>query len=123
MLKQIHTVLPAADLGRARAYYHDKLGLDPVTEEPGNLMYDVGNGTGFEVYETANAGTAQNTQMGWMTDDLDGEMSALRSHGVVFEEYDVPGMKTENGVATMDDMRAAWFRDSEGNFLCITQRT
>ena len=123
MLKQIHTVLPAADLGRARTYYHDKLGLDPVTEEPGNLMYDFGNGTGFEVYETANAGTAQNTQMGWMTDDLDGEMSALRSHGVVFEEYDVPGMKTENGVATMDDMRAAWFRDSEGNFLCITQRT
>jgi catechol 2,3-dioxygenase-like lactoylglutathione lyase family enzyme len=122
MLKQIHTVLPAADLQRARGYYHDKLGLDPVMEQPGNLVYDSGGGTGFEVYETANAGTAKNTQMGWITDDLDGEMSVLRSHGVVFEEYDVPGMKTVDGVATMDDLRAAWFRDSEGNFLCITQR-
>jgi catechol 2,3-dioxygenase-like lactoylglutathione lyase family enzyme len=122
MLKQLHTVLPAADLQRARQFYHDKLGLDPALEENGNLTYDFGQGTGFEVYETPNAGSAQNTQMGWTTDDLDGEMAVLRSNGVQFEEYDVPGMTTTNGVATMEGIKAAWFRDSEGNFLCITQR-
>jgi catechol 2,3-dioxygenase-like lactoylglutathione lyase family enzyme len=121
MLKDIHTVLPAANLQRARTYYHDKLGMDPAEEHDGLLMYRMGSGVGFDMYETANAGTAQNTQMGWMTDDLDEEMRMLRSRGVVFEEYDVPGMKTVNGVAEADDMRSAWFRDSEGNFLCVSQ--
>ena len=98
------------------------MGLDPVGEQPDILMYDSGQGAGFELYETSNAGTAENTQMGWMTDDVKNEMSVLRSRGVVFEECDIPGMKTVDGVATMDGLRAAWFRDSEGNFLCITQR-
>ncbi|MCU1597160.1 MAG: Glyoxalase/Bleomycin resistance protein/Dioxygenase superfamily [Glaciihabitans sp.] len=125
MLKELHTVLPAADLQRARTFYHDKLDLDP---DPGpgdgvSLMYHLTSDSGFEIYETSNAGTAQNTQMGWMTDDLDAEMSSLRERGVQFEDYDIPGMKTENGVATMDGMKSAWFRDTEGNFICISQRT
>ena len=122
MLKELHTVLPAADLKRAKAFYHDKLSLDPDQMDDGSMMYHLSPEAGFEIYETTNAGTAQNTQMGWMSDDLDAEMATLRDRGVVFEEYDVPGMKTENGVATMGDMKAAWFRDSEGNFICITQR-
>ncbi len=121
MMKEIHTVLPAADLGRARTYYHDKLGLDPEDERGGSLVYRPFPGSAFEIYETSNAGTAQNTQMCWVTDDLDGEMSALRSKGVVFEEYDFPGMKTENGVATLEGLRSAWFRDSEGNFICVSE--
>ncbi len=124
MLKELHTVLPAADLQRARTFYHDKLNLDPdpTASDSGSLMYHLTSDSGFEIYETSNAGTAQNTQMGWMTDDLDAEMSSLRERGVVFEDYDVPGMKTTNGVATMDGMKAAWFRDTEGNFICISQR-
>jgi catechol 2,3-dioxygenase-like lactoylglutathione lyase family enzyme len=124
MLKELHTVLPAADLQRARTFYHDKLDLDPDPNpsDGGSLMYHLTSDSGFEIYETSNAGTAQNTQMGWMTDDLDAEMSSLRERGVQFEDYDVPGMKTDNGVATMDGMKAAWFRDTEGNFICISQR-
>lgn len=121
MLKELHTVLPAADLQRARTFYHDKLELDPDEMHDGMLMYHGAEGSAFEIYETSNAGTAQNTQMLWMTDDLDAEMSRLRERGVVFEDYDIPGMKTENGVATMGDSKAAWFRDTEGNFLCISQ--
>jgi catechol 2,3-dioxygenase-like lactoylglutathione lyase family enzyme len=122
MLKELHTVLPAADLQRARTFYHDKLDLDPDPGDGGSLMYHLTSDSGFEIYETSNAGTAQNTQMGWMTDDLDAEMSSLRERGVQFEDYDIPGMKTENGVATMDGMKSAWFRDTEGNFICISQR-
>jgi len=123
MLKELHTVLPAADLQRARAFYHDKLDLDPDPDQvsEGLLTYHVSPESAFEIYETSNAGTAKNTQMIWMTDDLDAEMSRLRDHGVVFEDYDMPGMKTENGVATMDGMKSAWFRDTEGNFICISQ--
>ncbi|MES2094492.1 MAG: VOC family protein [Actinomycetota bacterium] len=123
MMKELHTVLPAADLERARAFYHDKLNLDPDQVDHGSLIYHLTPESAFEIYETANAGTAQNTQMGWMSDDLESEMARMRDHGVVFEEYDVPGMKTVDGIATMDGMKAAWFRDSEGNFICISQRT
>lgn len=121
MLTHAHTVLPASDLSRARTYYHDKLGLDPAEEHDGMLTYRMGD-SAFDVYETPNAGTAQNTQMCWETEDLAADMREMREHGVVFEEYDAPGMRTENGVATMDDgTMTAWFRDSEGNFLCLTQ--
>lgn len=123
MLKELHTVLPAADLDRARAFYHDKLDIDPDEEVEGMLFYHVGPESAFEIYETSNAGSAKNTQMNWMTDDLDAEMKRLRDHGVMFEDYDVPGLKTKNGVATMDGGKSAWFRDTEGNFICITQRT
>ncbi|WP_294180370.1 VOC family protein [uncultured Schumannella sp.] len=121
MLKQIHTVLPAKDLTRARTFYHDKLGLDPAEEHEGMLSYSAG-GSSFDIYETENAGSAKNTQMCWVTDDLATDVRELRDHGVVFEEYDVPGMMTKDGIATMDDgSMTAWFRDSEGNFICLTQ--
>lgn len=119
----VAAVLPASDINRARGFYRDKLGLEPDNADASdNLIYKCGNGTGFMLYQTDNAGTAKNTQMGWVTDDLDGEMADLRSRGVVFEEYDFPGLKTENGVATMPDgERAAWFLDTEGNILSINQ--
>lgn len=121
MLTQAHTVLPAADLGRVRSFYHDKLGMDPTGEREGTLLYGDGGST-FEVYETENAGTARNTQMGWVTDDLDDEMERLRASGVEFLEFEVPGMKTEQGVVAGPDGRAAWFTDSEGNIICLTER-
>lgn len=121
MLKEAQTVLPASDLGRARTYYHDTFGFDPVEEHEGMLMYRPTTGSSFSIYETPNAGTAKNTQMCFVTDDLDADMTQLRDHGVVFEDYDVPGLKTTNGVAEMDGERTAWFRDSEGNFICLAE--
>ena len=121
MLKESHAVLPATDLQRARTFYHDKLGLDPDEIEEGVLSYRSENGA-FDVYETSNAGTAQNTQIGWMTDDRETEVQGLRKRGVVFEEYDTPDFRTVNGIATSDAIKTAWFRDTEGNFLCISQR-
>jgi catechol 2,3-dioxygenase-like lactoylglutathione lyase family enzyme len=119
MLKEAHTVLPASDLARVRAYYHDTFGFDPVEEHEGMLMYRPMSGAAFDVYETPNAGTAKNTQMCFGTDDLDADMAMLRERGVVFEDYDVPGLKTVDGVAELDGERTAWFRDSEGNFICL----
>lgn len=121
MLTQLHTVLPAADLARAREFYHDKLGLDPDETHEGVLVYHLDGGTSFQLYESTSAGLGQTTQMGWHTDDLEAEMARLRARGVVFEEYDYPGLHTENGIATSPEMRSAWFRDSEGNFLCLSQ--
>ncbi len=124
MLKELHAVLPAADLARARKFYHDVLDLDPVEEhEQGRLLTYRVNGSAFDIYETENAGTAKNTQLCFETDDLDAEMRRMRDRGVMFEDFEIPGlMKTENGVVADEESRTAWFRDSEGNFICIAQR-
>lgn len=120
----IIAVLPAKDMARARSFYREKLGLEPSEEmDEENLMYRCGNGTTFLLYKTENAGTAQNTQMGWGTDDINTEVADLQRRGIVFEEYDFPGLKTENGIATTPVGKAAWFTDSEGNILNIFQRS
>jgi catechol 2,3-dioxygenase-like lactoylglutathione lyase family enzyme len=119
----IIAVLPAKDMTRARTFYRDMLGLEPadVMDEE-NLLYRCGNGTAFLLYKTDNAGSARNTQMGWGTDNISAEVEELRSRGIVFEEYDFPGLTTENGIATIPVGKAAWFTDSEGNILNIFQR-
>jgi catechol 2,3-dioxygenase-like lactoylglutathione lyase family enzyme len=117
----IYTVLPVADLDRARAFYRDKLGFEPTMEKPGMLAYSGPGGYMFQLYLTPNVGTAKNTQMGWSTADLDATMAMLRGRGVVFEEYDFPGLKTENGVALIGTERGAWFLDSEGNTIVVSE--
>ncbi|MEV7132288.1 VOC family protein [Arthrobacter sp. NPDC093128] len=120
--REVAAVLPAKDITRARDFYQNVLGLDaPDVLDDQNLMYRCGNGTTFLLYQTDNAGTAKNTQMGWTTDNIEAEMEELRGRGVTFEEYDFPGLKTENGIATDAVGKAAWFLDTEGNILNIFQ--
>ena len=125
MLKnlKIYAVAPAKDLARAKAFYKDKLGLEPVSEFDGGAMFQCGDDTMFLMYETPNAGTAANTAIGWDTDNLEAEVAELKGRGVVFEEYDLAdiGLKTVDSIADMGGEKAAWFKDSEDNILAITQ--
>jgi catechol 2,3-dioxygenase-like lactoylglutathione lyase family enzyme len=123
------TRLPAQDLARARAFYAEKLGLEPVEERPGGLRYRCGN-CSFAVFQSAGAASGTHTQMGWEVHDIEAVVAELRRRGVVFEEYDLPGLRTVNGIAEVEGNypskggigeRAAWFRDSEGNLLGIGQ--
>jgi catechol 2,3-dioxygenase-like lactoylglutathione lyase family enzyme len=123
------TRLPAQDLERARAFYAEKLGLEPAEERPGGLRYRCGN-SWFVVFESAGAASGTHTQMGWEVADIEATVAELRARGVVFEEYDLPGMTTVNGIATIEGNypskggvgeKGAWFRDSEGNLLGIGQ--
>lgn len=112
--------LPASDLNRARRWYSEVLGMEPAQDNEGGLQYETGKGTGFLLYQSAFAGTNQATAMGWTVPDVDAELAELRQRGVTFEEYDLPGLKTENGVVTMPDgTKGAWFKDSEGNILSV----
>jgi catechol 2,3-dioxygenase-like lactoylglutathione lyase family enzyme len=117
----IYTVLPVKDLARARDFYRDQLGLEATLEKPGMLAYSGPSGYIFQLYETPTAGTAQNTQMGWSSSELDADVAELRQRGVVFEDYDLPGLKTDNGIAFVGTERSAWFKDTEGNTICISQ--
>ncbi len=113
--------IPAADLTRARAFYADTLGLSPSQEMEGMvLVYRTAAGSAFSVYQTEYAGQAGHTIAQWHVDDVDTEVRDLKSKGVAFEHYDMPGVEWNDDVATIGDMgKAAWFRDSENNILCI----
>ena len=112
--------LPAADLDRARAWYEQKLGLRPSHEDMGGLWYQTG-GSWFLVYRTEYAGTAKNTAAGWSVKGIEALVADLRARGVVFEEYEIPGAQLVDGLLTMGLYKAAWFKDSEGNILEISQ--
>ncbi|CAM5739095.1 hypothetical protein SALBM311S_05380 [Streptomyces alboniger] len=124
---RVATRLPAQDLDRARRFYSEQLGLEPVDERPGGLLYRCG-GTDFALFQSTGSSTGTFTQMGWEVDDIETIVAELKRRGVVFEVVDIPGFRTEDGIAEIDGNypskgargeRAAWFRDSEGNLLGI----
>ncbi|MDT0391421.1 VOC family protein [Streptomyces sp. DSM 41921] len=126
---RVATRLPAQDLDRARRFYADKLGLEPVDERPGGLLYRCGGGE-FALFRSTGASPGTFTQMALEVDDIDGAVAELKRRGVVFEEVDLPGFRTEDGIAEVEGHypskgargeRGAWFRDSEGNLLGIGQ--
>jgi catechol 2,3-dioxygenase-like lactoylglutathione lyase family enzyme len=125
----VATRLPAQDLQRARAFYAEKLGLEPAEERPGGLLYRCASGE-FALFETDGAPSGSHTQMAWQVGDIEAVVAQLSARGVVFEEYGLPGLTTVGGIAQVDGNylskgnvgeRAAWFKDSEGNLLAIGQ--
>jgi catechol 2,3-dioxygenase-like lactoylglutathione lyase family enzyme len=125
----VATRLPAQDLNRARAFYADKLGLEPIEERPGGLLYRCGNGL-FALFASGGSPSGNHTQMGLEVANLREAVAVLRARGLVFEEYDLPGLKTIDGVAQIvgnypskggKGELAAWFKDSEGNMLGLGQ--
>ncbi|MYS95314.1 MULTISPECIES: VOC family protein [Streptomyces] len=126
---RVATRLPARDLDRARRFYAEKLGLEPVDERPGGLLYRCGGGE-FVLFRSTGASPGTFTQMALEVDDIEAAVAELKRRGVVFEEVDVPGFRTEGGIAEIEGNypskgargeRGAWFRDSEGNLLGIGQ--
>jgi len=130
LLREGHvaTRLPAQDLERARRFYAEKLGLDASEERPGGLLYRCASGE-FALFQSTGASSGTFTQMAWQVEDIEATVEALRSRGVVFEDYDFPGLTTVDGIAEIEGNypskgrgeRAAWFRDSEGNLIGIGQ--
>ncbi len=115
--------LPAVDLKRARKFYEEKLGLKIVMEDPSpGIMLQCGQGTMMYVYQRAPT-KADHTVASFKVDNIETEVKELKAKGLKFEEYDMPkmGIKTVNGIATMGNMKSAWFKDSEGNILSLTQ--
>lgn len=120
--EKIWPTIPAADMDRAKKFYEEKLGFKPTKETPGGVEYHGGGDTGFFLFPSPNAGKCPTTYADWEVSDIDAVTKELKSSGVIFEEYDTPAYKTVEGIATMPDgMKAAWFKDSEGNILGLSQ--
>ena len=117
----VTTVLPVKDLQRARDFYEIRLGLNPVGLKPnGQFVYACAGGGAFIALFPKEGGTkADHTALSFQVDNIGAAISALQKAGVVFEDYDLPGLKTVNHVCVLGSEKAAWFKDTEGNYLCL----
>src|SRR5213594_199048 len=95
----IRAYIPASDIGRARKFYEQRLGLTPKEEHAGGVIYECG-GTEVFMYPTTNAGTSKASQAFWQVENVEAEVAELKARGVVFEEYDMPGITMKNSIAT-----------------------
>lgn len=126
MLKEarVAAILPAIDIKRARKFYSENLGLStpdmPLPE--GGAVFESGDCTMLYLYEREGGTKADHTVAGWLVEDVEKAVEELRERGVVFEQYDMPGLKTdERGIAESSGAKSAWFKDTEGNILAITE--
>jgi catechol 2,3-dioxygenase-like lactoylglutathione lyase family enzyme len=118
----VYATIAAADISRARAFYEQTLGFSVDRKDPvGGVHYRSGT-TRFYLYPSQFAGHAQHTLASWEVDDVEATVAELTARGVVFEQYDLPEIKTdERGIAELGSMKAAWFKDPDGNVLNIEQ--
>jgi catechol 2,3-dioxygenase-like lactoylglutathione lyase family enzyme len=116
----IHPVLLARDLAAARDFYHTKLGLEIVNESEAAIVFGCG-GTRLDVTKSSTGTADTQTQASWFVEDLRAEVAELRSRGVKVEDYDMPGLKTEDGIADIGFAWAAWIVDPGKNALGILQ--
>jgi catechol 2,3-dioxygenase-like lactoylglutathione lyase family enzyme len=117
----IAPLLLATDLAAAREFYHDKLGLQIVREDENALVFRCGSGTHLDVTKSTTGTADQQTQAAWQVSDIRAEVAELRARGVKVEDYDTPGLNTEDGIADIGFAWAAWIIDPATNALGILQ--
>jgi catechol 2,3-dioxygenase-like lactoylglutathione lyase family enzyme len=119
--KPVAPTIPVRDPARSRGFYEGTLGLT-VAQELGDdsIRYDCGGGTSLYTYPTEeNAGKSPATLCSWEVEDARAAVEELRGKGVTFEEYDFPGLKTEDGIAEIAGAKGGWFKDPDGNILSV----
>ena len=113
--------LPAQDVDRARSFYRDVLGFEPVREHQGHLFYECG-GSSFLVFPSSGSSSGTHDQLGFAVDDVEATAAELRARGVELETYGAPpGCTFRDGIMDYGSVKAAWFKDSEGNLLSVAQ--
>ena len=117
----IRAYIPASNVPRAREFYEKILRLTPKEQYAGGVIYECGGAEVF-MYPTSNAGTSKASQAYWQVDDVETEVAELKARGVKFEEYDMPGVTMKNSIASAGGAKTAWFKDTEGNILAVSQR-
>jgi catechol 2,3-dioxygenase-like lactoylglutathione lyase family enzyme len=117
----IDVVLLATDLDESKEFYAGRLGLEIVHESDDEITYKCGGDSQLSVTKSTTGTSDEQTQAGWRVTDLDAELAELRSRGVEIQEYDMPGLKTVDGVADVGFARIAWIVDPHRNALAILE--
>jgi catechol 2,3-dioxygenase-like lactoylglutathione lyase family enzyme len=118
---RITAVVPTTDIARAREFYGGTLGLEEagVATPDDVIVFRCGGDSTLQLYERPSAGDAEHTLASWQVPDVRAAVDEMRGAGVSFEDYDAPGFSTEDGILTEGTFQAAWFRDPDGNILCV----
>jgi predicted enzyme related to lactoylglutathione lyase len=115
----VTTMLPVKDMARARQFYEGCLGLNAGNvKADGKFEYAVGGST-LALFPKPEGTKAEHTAISFRVEDIAVAIADLKRAGVVFEDYDFPGFKTVDHVCVLGSEKAAWFKDTEGNYLCI----
>jgi catechol 2,3-dioxygenase-like lactoylglutathione lyase family enzyme len=116
----VAVLLPVEDVDRAKKFYVEKLGLKyTATNGEGAAMFELAGGTPLLLLPRPGGKRSDSTALTWNVDDVEAEIRELEGRGVVFEDFDVPGLKTVDHIATVGEDKAAWFNDPDGNVLCV----
>ena len=116
----VTTMLPVKDLNRAREFYEKRLGLKPLgLRQDGKFQFAGGSGGVIALFPKEGGTKADHTAVSFQVKNIEQAIKDLKGRGVVFEDYDFPGLKTVNHVCVLGAEKAAWFKDTEGNYLCI----
>lgn len=119
--RRAHATLPVGDLAVARDFWEGRLGFVPLETYPTAVLYAGAGGSVFAISRASARATGGNTQMAFTVPDIEAEVAALVSLGVAFEAYDLPGLRTVDGIAELGGNRVAWFRDPDGNVIGVIQ--
>lgn len=118
--KDVAANIPVKDMAKATKFYEDTLGLKEVGRFGDEVVTFKSGRSEILVYRSEHAGTNKATAMTWtLGDDIDKTVKELKSKGVSFEHYDMPGLKLDGDVYVGDGMKVAWFKDPDGNTLCV----
>jgi catechol 2,3-dioxygenase-like lactoylglutathione lyase family enzyme len=116
----VYAILPATDMERAKRFYREKLGLNPVDLDAENVLIEGAGGSRLMLYKRSSPTKADHTVAGFEVQNVEEMVQQLQDQGVSFEKYDLPGLKTdEHGIAEIEGKQVAFFKDSEGNILAI----
>lgn len=120
--RTVAMMLPVTDVDRAQKFYSESLGLDHTGfNDEGSALYSLQGGSTLMLLPRPDSQPSESTAMAFEVDDLSSEISELEEKGVAFEDYDLPELRTVDHVADLGSERAAWFKDPDGNVICLHQ--
>jgi predicted enzyme related to lactoylglutathione lyase len=117
----IDVVLLAMDLATAKDFYADKIGLPVLSESPGGVTFQCGGDSQLVVTKSSVGTKDEQTQATFRVSDVRAEVSELRRRGVKIEDYDMPGLQTQDGIADIGFAWMAWFIDPAKNCVGLMQ--
>ena len=120
--RAVTVMLPVDDVDRAKKFYVESLELSYTgTNDEGSAIFELAGGTTLMLLPRPGGKRSEATAISWEADDVEAAVNELQGKGVAFEDYDFPGLKTVDHIATMEGEKAAWFKDPDGNVLCVHQ--
>jgi catechol 2,3-dioxygenase-like lactoylglutathione lyase family enzyme len=119
---RVLATIAVSDIAAGKVFYGEKLGLIQLAENPAGVTYQCGEGSRLFIYQSGTAGTNQATCATWNVTDVEAAVAELKTNGIMFEHYDLPGATLQGDIHVWEGdmaMKTAWFKDPDSNILNV----